>query len=195
MKTILIGSFVGAIILFGWQAISWTSTGIHDEAYKYVPNQDQLLQSLSSQLPGEGQYMIPRSKPGVSQEEEMKYNESMQGKPYAIVTYIPSYNYSMSMPMIRGFLTCFICVLLVCLVLRRFDPMYRNYISVFTSVLTFGVVSFLYIWYNQHNWFQTPWDFLWGELIDNLVSWGLCGVWLGWWYSRNNRRAVNVVRP
>ena len=189
MKNILIGSFVGAIILFGWQAISWTATGIHDDAYKYLPNQDAVMQSLSSQLPGDGQYMVPRSKPGVSSEEEMKYNEEMMGKPLAIITYQASYHHSMVTAMVRGFLISFVCVLLVCLVLRRFDLAYRNFLSVFTSVLTFGVVCFLYVWYNQHNWFQTPWDVLWGEMIDCLVSWGLCGLWLGWLYSRKVRKA------
>jgi hypothetical protein len=195
MKTILIGSLVGAIILFGWQAFSWTASGIHDGAFLYTDKQEEVIQSLSAQLPGEGQYMVPRSTPGVSNEEEMKYNESMIGKPMAVITYFPSFNPGMTTAMIRGFLICFICVLLVCLVLRRFDPAYRNFISVATTALTFGLVSFLFIWYNQHNWFHTPWHFLWGELIDNLVSWGLCGVWLGWWYSRNNRKTVNVVRP
>jgi hypothetical protein len=196
MKTILIGSLVGAIILFGWQAFSWTASGIHDDAFRYIPNQDEVLQTLSSQIPGGGQYMVPMAKPGLSDEEKQKYNESMMGKTYAVITYVPAYNADMALPMLRGFLISFVCVLLVCLVLRRFDPAYVNFLSVFTSVLTFGVVSFLFIWYNQHNWFRTPWHFLWGEMIDNLVSWGLCGVWLGWWYSRKNKRVIvsNDVR-
>ena len=188
MKTILIGSLVGAIILFGWQAFSWTASGIHTNSFKYTASQEAVLQSLTSNLKEEGHYLVPRSEPGVSSEEEMKYNEGMSGKPWAIVIYHPAHDNDMVKPMIRGFLTSFICVLLVCLVIRRFDPMYRNFISVSTSVLTFGVVSFLFIWYNQHNWFQTPWDFLWGEMIDNLVSWALCGIWLGWWYSRKNKK-------
>jgi hypothetical protein len=190
MKTILIGSFVGAIILFGWQAFSWTASGIHDTAFKYSPSQDAILQALSSQLPEEGDYLVPSAKPGTPSEEKMKYNEEMNGKPWAVISYHAAHDNNMATPMIRGFLISFVCVLLVCLVIRRFDPAYRNFISVFTSVLTFGVVSFLFIWYNQHNWFQTPWHFLWGEMIDNLVSWAICGVWLGWWYSRRNRRVT-----
>ena len=191
MKKLLIGSFVGAIILFGWQAISWTVSGIHDKAYQYLPNQDVILQGLSSQIPGEGQYMIPRSAPKASNEDMQKFNENMQGKPWAVITYHNSFNNDMGTAMLRGFLISFVSVLLVCLVIRRFDPAYKNFISISTSVLTFGVVCFIYVWYSQHNWFETPWDVLWGELIDLFVSWALCGVWLGWLYSIRNRTAVN----
>jgi hypothetical protein len=34
---------------------------------------------------------------------------------------------------------------------------------------------------------QTPWDVIKGELIDLLVAWGLCGLWLGWWLNRRKK--------
>src|SRR4051794_82212 len=186
MKKALIGSFVGAIILFGWQALSWTTLHVHDKGVKYTPAQDALLQTISSTLKSEGTYYVPMADPSLSQEEKMKYQEQMNGKPWAIVTYHSTMNTDMVLPIVRGFLISFISVLLACLVLRRFDPAYKNFLSVFTSVLTFGAICFIYVWYNQHNWFQTGWDVLWGEMIDDLVSWGLCGLWLGWLYSRKN---------
>jgi len=189
MKKILIGSLVGAILLFGWQAISWTASGVHDKAYQYLPNQDSIINFLSAQLPGEGQYMVPRSDPKSKQEEQMRSNEQMKGRSWAVISYHKAYEFDMVKPMLRGFVISFICVWLACLMIRRFDPAYKNFLSVFTAVLTFGAICFLFVWYNQHNWFQTTWDVLWGELIDNLVAWGLCGIWLGWWYSRKERRA------
>jgi len=122
----------------------------------------------------------------------MKYNEQMTGKPWAMVTYHNSYQFNMLTPIIRGILICFISVLLVCLVIRRFDHAYKNFISIFTAVVTFGVLCFIYVWYTQHNWFHTPWEVLWGELIDNIVSWALCGVWLGWWYSRSRAPKITI---
>jgi uncharacterized membrane protein len=188
MKKMLIGSLVGAIILFGWQAISWTVSGIHDKALQYVPNQDAIIQSLSGQLPADGQYMVPRSNPQATSEEQMKYSEGMTGKPWAVISYHSTFKNNMGLAMIRGFLISFVSVLLVCLVIRRFDQAYKNFLSIFTSVLTFGVICFIYVWYSQHNWFQTSWDVLWGELIDLFASWGLCGLWLAWWYTRKLSR-------
>lgn len=148
------------------------------------------MNTLSSQLPGEGQYMLPRFSPQATPEEQQKQTEALEGKPWAIITYHGAYELNMVKPVIRGFIISFICVLLVCLVIRRFDTAYKNFLSIFTSVLTFGVICFLFVWYNQHNWFQTSWEVLWGELIDNLAGWGLCGVWLGWWYKRNTHKTA-----
>jgi thioesterase domain-containing protein len=54
MKKLIIGSLVGAALLFGWQSLSWTALHIHDDAYLYSSNQDSILATLSRQLPAEG---------------------------------------------------------------------------------------------------------------------------------------------
>jgi hypothetical protein len=182
MKKIIIGSFVGAIILFGWQSLSWTALKLHNGAYKYSPAQDSILSTLKNSLKEDGQYMLPRAPEGTSHEEMQKMGEQLNGKPWAIVTYHSAYRFDMIMPMVRGFLISLICVLLVCLVIQKFAR--KNMSSIFGSVLTFGLVCFLFVWYNQHNWFQTSWEVLRGELIDSVAGWGICGLWLGWWYSK-----------
>lgn len=163
MKNLLIGSFVGALILFGWQTISWTALGIHDKAYQFHSNQDSIINILSASMAADGQYMMPIADPKLPQEERNKLMEQMEGKPWAVISYHRAYDFDMVTPILRGFVISFVCVLLACLVIRRFDPAYKNFLSVFTSVLTFGVICFLYTWYNQHNWFQTSWDVLWGN--------------------------------
>ncbi|MEO5996337.1 MAG: hypothetical protein ABIN89_06405 [Chitinophagaceae bacterium] len=184
MKKLLIGSFVGAILLFGWQAISWTVAGVHDNAYKYVSGQDTIINYLTSHLAEDGEYLVPRSNPKLSKEEQMKEKEAMMSRPWALINFHPAYESNMGKTMAIGFINCFICVLLACLVIRKFDTRYKKFFSLFTSVLTFGVICFLFVWYNQHNWFQTTWNVLWGELVDNFVGWGLAGVWLAWWYGK-----------
>ena len=189
MKKIIIGSLIGAILLFGWQSLSWTALHIHDDAYQYTSSQETLLTTLKNNLPNEGQYILPSIPPNSSPDAMDSLSRKMNGNPWAIISYHKSYEYDMVMPIVRGFLIALVCVLLVCLVIQKFAK--KSFISIFGSVLTFGLVSFLFVWYNQHNWFHTPWSILNGELIDNLVGWGLCGLWLGWWYSRKKRIVVN----
>ena|ERR1035437_7876688 len=181
MKKIIVGAFVGAILLFAWQSLSWTVLHIHDQAYQYTDKQDTLLSVLKANLK-DGQYMIPRAAPGTSRDNMEKISKDMNGKPWATVTYHNEYKYDMVMPMVRGFLIALVSVLLVCFVIQKFAK--RNMASIFWSVLSFGLVCFFFVWYNQHNWFQTSWVVIKGELIDNLAGWGLCGIWLGWWYSK-----------
>lgn len=189
MKNIIIGSLVGSILLFGWQSLSWTSLHIHDDAYQYTSSQETLLTTLKNNLPNEGQYILPSTPPDASADAMDSLGRKMNGNPWAIITYHNSYEYNMAMPIVRGFLIALVCVLLVCLVIQKFAK--KSFLSIFGSVLTFGLVSFLFVWYNQHNWFNTPWSILKGELIDNLVGWSLCGLWLGWWYSRKKTIVVN----
>jgi TRAP-type uncharacterized transport system fused permease subunit len=182
MKKLIIGSFVGAILLFVWQALSWTMLHNHENAYKYTPAQYEVMTSLQNNLKEDGQYMIPRGAPGASREEMEKLGKELNGKPWAIVTYHSAYKFDMVMPMVRGFLIALISVLLVCLLIQKFAR--KNMSSIFGSVFSIGLICFIFVWYNQHNWFQTSWDVLRGELIDNLAGWGFCGLWLGWWYSK-----------
>ncbi len=63
MKKWIIGSLVGAIIVFAWQAASWTFLGIHAGEEKYTPAQDQILSTLASSNLEDGMYMLPNVKP------------------------------------------------------------------------------------------------------------------------------------
>lgn len=177
-----IGSLVGAVLLFGWQSLSWTVLHLHDKAYQYSPAQDTVLSVLNSAFKTEGQYMLPRLPEGASHEDMEKAGKEMEGKPWAVVTYHQAYTYDMVLPIARGFLIALICVILVCQVIKGLGK--KSLGAIFVSVLTFGVVAFLFVWYNGHNWFKTPWDVLNPELLDAVVGWGLTGLWLGWWYSR-----------
>ena len=182
MKKIIIGALIGAVLLFAWQSLSWTVLQLHNKAYQYTPAQDSLLSGISRALKTDVQYMLPRLPDNTPHEEMEKMGKQMEGKPWAVVTYHTAYRFDMVMPLVRGFFISLVCVILVCWVIQRLGK--KTFGSIFTTVLTFGMVCFLFVWYNQHNWFQTSWDILNGELIDNIAGWGLCGIWLGWWYGR-----------
>ena len=88
MKKWLIGSLVGAIILFVWQAPSWTFLRIHDSAKKYNPAQTQIMDAISANTTEDGMYMMP-SAPTKKEQQDMA--KSMEGKPWATVIYHKSY--------------------------------------------------------------------------------------------------------
>ena len=181
MKKLLIGAFVGSLIVFGWQTISWTIMKSHDGEYKQAPNQDALISSLSSQLPDDGQYYIPRANPNASQKEMEEFAKRMtdEKKPWAVVTYHKEYKMDMMMNIIRGFLSTLISLLLVCWVLIKQNSTFG---STFMSTLFIGLAGYLFIPYSGNIWFQTPGAIT--NFIDVLVAWGVCVIWLGWWLNR-----------
>ena len=179
MKKWLIGSVVGAIIVFAWQAASWMFLPTHDSTMKYTANQDQILSTLSANLTEDGMYMLP-SAPTRKEQQDMM--ESTIGKPWASVIYHKSMRGDMVMPMIRSFLVdIFLVISLIYMLTRGGIPIARR---AFAGSVALGLFSFLWGPYTGHIFFELPWHMIWGDLIDSVVAWGLCGLWVGWWLNR-----------
>jgi hypothetical protein len=179
MKKWVIGSLAGAIIVFLWQAASWMFLGIHDNSFKYLPAQQEVLDVLSSKITEDGHYMLP-SAPTEKERQEMM--EGMEGKPWASVIYHKSFSTDMVMPMIRGFLVdLFLVISLIYILTRGGVPITRR---AFAGAVAVGLFTFLWGPYSGHIWFELPWHMITGDLIDAIAAWGLCGLWVGWWLNR-----------
>jgi hypothetical protein len=190
MKKWLIGSLVGAILLFAWQFVSWSAAGIHDNEYKHHPQQDQVLSALSAQVKEDGQYMLPRTPPGASAEEEQKMMEAMQGKPIAIVTYTAAYKNDMTMSMIRGFLVDVVIAVLLIYVAGKHGNLSLG--SVYMTTLAVGFIAWLWHPYTQHIWFPTPVAVITGALLDWIVAYSILGLWLGFWLRKTSRSTAGA---
>lgn len=182
MKKWLIGTLVGAIIVFACQFLSWTMLGIHNSETKYHPAQDSIMSFLSSTIKEDGMYMLPTSKPDASMDEHQALAEQMDGKPFATITYRSAYRYNMVRPMIRGFLIdLFLVFSLIYILTRAGTP---NFTRVVAGSVAVGFFTWLVGPYTAHNWFQVPIEATTGHLIDAIVIWALVGLWLGWWLNR-----------
>jgi lipopolysaccharide export LptBFGC system permease protein LptF len=182
MKKFIIGSLVGAVLLFAWQSLSWTVFHFHEKAYQYTSSQDTLLSQIGNNLKEEGQYIVPTLPAGSDYKSMQEFDKNMQGKPWAVVAYHKAYKSDMVMQVARGFLVCLFCVMMCCVIIGRLGS--KRFGSIFATTLYLGIICFLFVWYNGHIWMYTGWEVLKPELLDDLVGWGLTGLWLGWWYSR-----------
>ncbi len=184
MKKWLVGSLVGAILLFGWLFISFPLAGLHDKEFKYVNGQEQLMSSLTSNLKEDGQYMLPQAAPGATAEEKQKKMEEMNGKPYALIIYKSGYKADMITPMIRGFFVDLVIVLLLIFVLGRSITLTLG--SIWMGSLAIGFVAWLWYPYTQNIWYQTPIELVTGALMDWFIAYSLVGLWLGFWLPRTS---------
>ena len=183
MKKLIIGSLVGGIIIFIWQSLSWTVLDIHGNEYKQAPAQDSIISYLNSQLPEEGQYMIPIPDKSVSMDEREKFMKDMEGKPWATVNLHKSWSNDMVSNMIRGLIAGIIAVFFVCWVLMK--NINAGFLTTFISCILIGVAAYLFFPYTGFVWFKNPGAMTF--LIDALVAWALCGLWLGWWLNRGKK--------
>jgi len=185
MKKWLVGSIVGAILLFAWQFISWAAAGLHDKEFKHVTGQDQVMSTLASNLKEDGQYMLPTANPDASSEEKQKMMEQQAGKPYAIVMYKSSFKADMITPMIRSIAVDLILVLLMIFILSRSTNLTMG--GIWMGSLAIGFIAWLWYPYTENIWFQTPIEKVTGALMDWFVAYSLVGLWLGFWLPRSNR--------
>lgn len=182
MKKWLIGSIVGAILAFAWNFLSWTVLQTHNGEAKYTPSQDSLINILTSTLKEDGVYMLPTVTPGSSMEAGEELGKKMNDNPWATVMYKSAYKHDMTMPMIRSFLVDLFLVFTLIYVLTRGGT--PGGMRVFAGSVAVGLFTFLAGPYTMHIWFQTPTEAYTGHLIDALATWGLVGIWLGWWLNR-----------
>ncbi len=184
MKNVLIGSIVAAIIVFVYQAMSWMVLPVHEGSMKYTAQQDAILSTLSENLTEDGVYAIPNLPPGSTQEEHEKMGEAMVGKPWAMVHYHQTYSGEMTGKMIYGFIINFIAAFILAYVMWSTREKLNGFGGRICLVLAFVGFTVLQSSLMMANWWETPWHYLFGEIIDHVAGWGLGGVWLAWFLGR-----------
>jgi len=180
MKKLLIGAIVGGILIFLWQFLSWGVLNLHKSMQSYTPKQDSVMNYLNTQFSEDGFYFMPNHKPDATHEEMENCMKESEGKPWVQLYYHKTMNMSMTNNMVRGLVVDILTVALLCWILMRFGT--QSFLALLFGSLFAGLIGFLNIAYTNHIWFQT--SDLMAHFTDALLSWGLCGVWLGWWLRR-----------
>ena len=181
MKKSIIASLIGGLIIFFWQFLSNAALDLHRPATQYTPNQDTILNFLSTQLE-EGKYFLPNTPAGASTDEMQQLAEDSKGKPWAIIDYKKENKTNMPVNMGRGLITNIIMVWLFIWLLSKGS--YTSFGSIFTATLVVGVLSFLFFPYTNFIWYEAPG--IYADMLDAFMGWGLCGIWLGLYLKKKN---------
>lgn len=188
MRKIIIGSIVGALLIFIWQFLSWGLLNLHEPMQRYTPKQDAVLQALLDQQLPDGGYFIPTLPQTASKDEWEAYMKNSIGKPWATVQMHRSMEDNMVLNMVRGYIINILTVALLCWILLRLTLPSR--FKILLVSLAVGLIVFLNVPYTHFIWYQ---DFdIWASFADAIVSWGLCGMWLSWWLRRTGVPQHNV---
>jgi hypothetical protein len=185
MKKMIVGALVGAIILFAWQFLSWGVLNLHHAQQQYTPKQDSILAYLGSQFSEDGAYMLPTLPPGTSRTEMEKQMKTMEGKPWAQVVYhksMPGMS-DMFRNMAESLVANLFVVCLLCWLLMKIPAL--SFATVFLGAMGTGIIVFLNSPFLLHVWYGS-FD-VWAHLTDAVVSWGVTGLWLGWWLRRGQK--------
>ncbi|NNF22392.1 MAG: hypothetical protein HKN67_10640 [Saprospiraceae bacterium] len=179
MTKLAIGSLVGGLLIFIWQFLSWSMLNTHGANYQYTENQDAIMEALNANLSEDGGYMIPNMAPDATKEQQEAYMAESEGKPWVTINYHKAWNTNMGMNMFRGFVANVVAAFLLAWLLMQFREV--DLITGLKAGLAVGATGYLVISYINSVWFETSSI---GYLIDTIVQWGLCGIWLGFWLGR-----------
>lgn len=180
MKKLVIGSIVGGIIIFIWQTLSWPVLNLHHASQEYTPKQDSILSYLNAQFSEDGAYLLPNYPKGTSSEEAEKQMTANKGRPWVQIQYHKSLNVDMTSNIIRGLIVDILMVAFACWILLKIPNSGMS--TIFIACLCIGIIAFINSPYTIHIWY--PKADIMAHLLDALVSWALCGIWLGWWLNR-----------
>ena len=180
MKKIFVGSFVGGIIIFIAQFLSWVMLDLHRPAQQYTPKQSEILSYLSTQLDSSGGYLLPTTPQGASSDEQSKVMEDAMGKPWAQIYYHKSMDANMVVNMVKSLITDIIMVMLFCWIISGYAA--NSFGKTFLAAIFTSLIVYLQSAYTEHIWYE-KFD-MGAHLIDYLVSWALVGIWLRWLLNR-----------
>lgn len=180
MKKLIIAAIVGGFIAYAWQTASHTFLDLHYRAESHTPKQDTILAFFESIGLEEGNYLVPRLPRGASQQEMDDFGRKLSGRPWGTVTYRKSWNADMGSNILRGLLvTVLMAGMLAWILMKMASPSTSTILL--TSVFV-GLIGYLTFPYAAHIWYKVG-DAR-ADLVDSVVMWGLCGLWLSWWLRR-----------
>ena len=173
MKNPVAYMFVGGLVLFIWQFLSFAALNLHGRAQSYTPKSDEIIDFLESIDLEHGMYALgapspeERSDPGL-QEEYLKRTE---GNNWGVLNYQPNWTNNMFPNLGRGLFMNLLTALLLFQVIRGMgDRSLKRRISVAVAV---GWMGFMFYPYSNFIWFKNP-D-IWAHLIDATVPFVLLG--------------------
>ena len=178
MNKQLIGTLVGALILFIWQFLSWGPLNIHGAENQYTEKQDQIMEALNGLGLEDGEYFIPNVPPDQVEKRQEIMTEA-EGKPWAKVTYNNKMENTFGMNLIRGAFIDLVAAFFLVWILMKFET--ADMKSCLMASVAIGLIGYLTVPYLETVWYKVNNI---GHLVDAIVPWALIGLFLGWYFNR-----------
>jgi|SRR5689334_457148 len=178
MKKTILGSLIGAVILFVWSFLAWVVLPLHTSTMRAIPNEGVVANVLSQNITQRGVYLFPHS-PGMSADKAAQdaWVERMKRGPNGLVIFDPA-GMDPMMPgqMGVGFLLDIVSAFFVVWLLSRSTAAAGSYLSRVTYCGMIGIFVAVFVHLVNWNWMGMPGDYTSAQIIDVIVGWILAGL-------------------
>ena len=182
LKQLVLGTVLGAIVLFTWSALAWMIIPWPGEPFRTFTNEQAVVDAIKANAPQSGNYMAPnepKRTPGMTAAqykaaEQAAWDQSARGPMvFAVVRLGPM---GMTKPLIVQLLTDIVLALLACVLLSQTDRL--SYFARVAFVTAIGVLIFVGGHVEEWNWFSFSTAYLMMELGAIVIGWILAGLWM-----------------
>jgi len=179
-KNILVASILGGIVLFLWGAFSHMVLPLGEVGLQGIPNEDQVLSALSTNIQGAGLYFFP----WISEQTDSDmaaWEEKYRTGPAGLLVYRPLGGEPMTAGMLlTELVTDIIAALLGSLLMMKALsglPTFGARVFFCTILGLFGSVL---VNTQYWNWYGFPGDYTVAAILDDVIGFTFVGMVLSW---------------
>jgi hypothetical protein len=151
-RQMILGSVLGAIVLFVWSAIAWMVIPWPGTPLRSFKNEDAVTQAIVANAPQSGNYLLPNGDKSMTAEQEKQMMDKMAKGPIVFASVrLEPFN-SMAKPLVIQFLTqLVVAVLATFLLLQTCGLAYKSRVIFVTAI---GVLVFVGGHVDEWNWWS-----------------------------------------
>ncbi|MEO8275877.1 MAG: hypothetical protein ABI639_06625 [Thermoanaerobaculia bacterium] len=193
MKKVLLAGLVGGLVIFFWGFLAHMVLPIGEMGYRPMPVNSPLLEAMKSNLSEPGLYYFPGKEAGRKQTktEDVVWESKYKVGPTGLLLYHPTGEDHVSGKRLGIEMASDIAgALLLAYLLSALGGSIAKKIRFSVLAGIFGWVSISLI---EWNWYGYPGAWLAGELIDQIVGWGLAGAVMAVLWRSIDRRAARLA--
>lgn len=174
-KRTILTFFIGTLILFIWNALSWMALPFHSGTFKNIPEQAINMDHLKTEMPESGVYHYPGLPEDQSAESVREVESKLAKGPRVTLMVYKNGPTKFFDPATYGFslLINFLTVLFAYFVVSKIAVENKRILRV---MLLIGVISGLISDISLMNWYLFPLDYTLVSLMDKIIAFTLLGL-------------------
>jgi hypothetical protein len=174
-KQLLLGSILGAIVLFVWSFIAFMFIPWPGEPLRSFTNEDAVEQAIAANAPRSGNYILPNPhRPGLTKEQQDRLAEKMMRGPMMFTSVRLEPMRSFPMLLICQLLTYFVAALIATFLLLKTCGLLYGQRVIFVALL--GILIFVAGKVDDWIWWSFSTTYMAMEFGAIVIGWILAGL-------------------
>jgi len=179
MKRKILTIFLGTLIIFIWNAISWTLLPFHSNSLNNIPNSAFDSKTFQEKLPSDGVYHYPGLPDGNEIKDYKEIENRLEEGPRITLMVVKKGSSQLFNPKTFGvnFIFYLLTVIAAFLIVSFIEN--KSFKRVFFITLLIGLIVALVSDLPQMNWYMFPFEYTLTNVFDHLVAFSLLGTLFG----------------